>query len=289
MSRIALGTAQFGLHYGVANHIGKTPSDEVNSILALAKKSGIDTLDTAIAYGDSEQSLGNVGVDHFKVVSKLPESPIHLPNIESWVLEQIEASLNRLGSDKLYGLLLHRPSQLLEPQGQKFYKALQSLKQLNLVEKIGISVYSPNELDLLIPRYQFDIVQAPLNLIDKRLLNSGWSKKLFQLGTEIHTRSSFLQGLLLMNPSEIPTKFSRWSPLFVKWHNYLKQKNINAVEACIAYALSIPDIHRVIIGVDSTQQLNEIIKLTNQNSSIAVPDISCDDELLINPSNWSQL
>jgi hypothetical protein len=290
INKLALGTAQFGLNYGIANQVGVVCSGEVSSILALAKNANIDTLDTAIAYGDSEQSLGRAGINGFKVISKLPEMPKNISSIEKWVFEQTESSLIKLCTNKLHGLLLHKPSQLISSnQGPPLYQALQKLKRENLVEKIGISVYSPSELDLIIPQHQFDIVQAPLNLIDRRLVSSGWSKKLWSLGTEIHSRSSFLQGLLLMRSFEIPHKFFRWKTLFQNWHKYLIEKNLSAIEACLAYQFSIPEIHRVILGVDSSEQLKQIIKLDNRNLLSSLPDITSNDELLINPVNWSSL
>lgn len=142
--KLALGTVQFGLEYGVANVVGRPDFHNAASVINLARKLGMDTLDTAIAYGDSESLLGRVGVQDWRVVSKLPAIPENCPNISSWVRQQIQDSLSRLGVSSIYGLLLHCPSQLLEKTGSALFDAVSKLKADGLVSKIGISVYGPD-------------------------------------------------------------------------------------------------------------------------------------------------
>jgi aryl-alcohol dehydrogenase-like predicted oxidoreductase len=219
--KLALGTAQFGLKYGIANQQGQVSHDEAKVVLALARARGMDTLDTAIAYGDSEQRLGEIGIQDWRVVSKLPAIPEGCGDIAQWVVAAVRDSLGRLKVGKLYGLLLHRPQQLLEKNGGQLYSALQQLKQDGLVQKIGISIYDPSELDNLCSSYQLDLVQAPFNIMDQRLIATGWLSRLAKQGTELHVRSVFLQGLLLMTPSDRPKKFDRWTPILSMWHVFL--------------------------------------------------------------------
>ena len=113
MNRLALGTVQFGLNYGIANQQGQVSHDEAKAILDHASAHGIDTLDAAIAYGNSEQRLGEIGVQHWQVVSKLPAIPEGCSDISQWVADSVKESLQRLKIKRLYGLLLHRPQQLL--------------------------------------------------------------------------------------------------------------------------------------------------------------------------------
>ena len=169
MSRLALGTVQFGLNYGVANRSGQVSRSMAKAMLAHALEGGVDMLDTAVAYGESEECLGEIGTGGFKVVSKLPTVPESCPDIDVWVREQINMSLTRLGVKSLYGLLLHRPDQLLEANGKALYIALQRLKEAGKVQKTGVSIYAPDQLTDLASRFRFDIVQAPLNLVDRRL------------------------------------------------------------------------------------------------------------------------
>lgn len=287
--RLALGTVQFGLPYGVANKSGQVSRAEAKLMARLVSENGIDTLDTAMAYGESEKYLGEIGVENFKVVTKLPGMPNRCLDINNWIHEQVSSSLVRLGVGQVYGLLLHKSEDLLGPNGRELYRALDSLKEKGLVMKIGLSIYSPNELEALKNDFSFDLIQAPFNLIDQRLLHSGWMKKLKDSGIEIHTRSTFLQGLLLMKEIDIPPKFSPWKHLWKKWHDWLDENNISALQASLAFSLSFSEIDRVVVGADSHQQLKEIINATSNLLNIDLPNLLSTDENLINPAKWSKL
>jgi aryl-alcohol dehydrogenase-like predicted oxidoreductase len=284
---IALGTVQFGLPYGISNQSGQVSRDAAKSIISLARLSGIDTIDTAIAYGESESCLGEVGLGGFKVVTKLPAMPDSHVDIVSWVRYQIQGSLQRLNESTVYGILLHRSDQLLGPHGKALSQVLRQLKDEGIVQKIGVSIYSPSELDKVMSLCPIDLVQAPFNLVDQRLLTSGWLGKLHDAGVEVHTRSAFLQGLLLMPAAEIPEKFDRWRPLFNTWHNWLVDNNISAVKACISFVQAHPQIDKIVVGVDSIQQLKQLIQVEKERPSSDWPDINCGDENFINPSLWN--
>lgn len=289
-SRLAIGTVQFGLGYGIANQVGQVGLSAVSKIIDKAVAARIDLIDTAIAYGNSEEVLGKVGVAKFNVVSKLPPLPVNHGDIDSWVERQVHNSLKKLGVQSLYGLLLHRSENLLGYSGKKLMNALARLKSNNLVRKVGVSIYDPSELDKVAHLMKIDLVQAPLNVIDRRLETSGWLTRLYQEGVEVHTRSAFLQGLLLMAPNDIPGKFKTWTTLWSNWAAELKKNNVSAVVACLSYPLSLTEIDRVIVGVDSPDQLKEIIdasiiKLPKYNFSSMISE----DQILINPSNWSSL
>ena len=289
MNRLALGTAQLGLTYGIANNSGQISRAEAKAILQIALAEGIDTLDTAIAYGESEACLGEAGVDDFKVVTKLPAIPNGCSDIDRWVNQQVKESLGRLGINNVYGLLLHRSEDLLGSNRYELYRALNFLKEKGLVNKIGISIYSPNELELLATGFSFDLVQAPFNLIDQRLLSSGWMQNLKDRGVEIHSRSVFLQGLLLMSQVDIPTKFLPWNGILKKWHDWLNENNISALQASLAFALSFTHIDRVVVGVDSQSQLLQVLSTENDLKNIEIPNLASEDENLINPTNWAKL
>lgn len=287
--RLALGTAQFGLPYGIANQDGQVTRSAANAMLDLAAANGIDTLDTAIAYGESEACLGEVGTQGFKLVTKLPAVPDGCDDVRGWVQEQVAASLARLGVGVLYGLLLHRPEQLIEPDGKALFHALQGLKETGQVQKVGVSVYSPSELDELIPRYRFDLIQAPFNLVDRRFHATGWLQRLKGEGIEIHTRSAFLQGLLLMPQATRPEKFSSWSELWRTWHEWLSRHNVSALQVCLAFPLSFSEIDCVVVGADSVSQLGQIISAATSAAPVDFPDLHCEAENLINPARWSHL
>lgn len=287
--KLALGTVQFGLDYGVANNQGKTELDEAQAMLEYAAKQGIDTLDTAIAYGNSEETLGKIGVESWQVISKFPEIPKDCDNINVWMEETLLQSFSRLKVNTLYGLLLHRPLQLLEPFGNEIYQGLLVAKQKGLVQKIGISIYDVSELDALCDKYQFDLVQTPFNLLDKRLISSSWMSRLKEKNTEIHVRSIFLQGLLLMDINKRPEKFDHWRNLWTAWDEWLKESNLSAVEACIRYALSISEIDKVIVGADNLNQLKQIIDAANGDIPDVPVELHSNDINLLNPSRWNSL
>jgi aryl-alcohol dehydrogenase-like predicted oxidoreductase len=130
------------------------------------------------------------------------------------------------------------------------------------------------------------LVQAPFNLIDRRIYSSGWLQKLYDRGVEVHTRSAFLQGLMLMPFDEIPEKFKHWWPLFDNWHCWLRDNNISAAKACIDFVQSYQQISKVVVGVTNLQQLEELIQMNKKPLDVNWPSIECLDEGLINPSTW---
>ena len=288
-ARLALGSVQFGLAYGIANQGGQVTRAEAAEIVGIAKAAGVDTIDTAIGYGDSEACLGGIGVADLRVITKLPGLPVGLADVRPWVEKEFAQSLLRLQLTQVYGLLLHRPSDLLGPHGPALFDALTALKDQQKIVKIGISVYSPSELASLTARFDVDLVQAPFNLLDQRLSGSGWLDRLKEKGVEIHTRSVFLQGLLLMPRAHIPSRFERWSGLWDHWHQWLQTSNFTALQACLAFPLSFEQIDRVVVGADSAKQFRQILQVLAVPLSLELPELRCDSEDLINPAIWPSL
>lgn len=287
--KIALGTAQFGLDYGIANRSGRLSKSEAECILRYGRSAGIDTLDTAAAYGNSEAVLGELDVQKWKVVTKLPPVPDNCGNIGHWVGDQVKGSLDRLAKGHLHGLMLHRPGQLLEPWGSELFAALQDQRSAGLTKKIGISVYGVAELEALMEKFEFDIIQAPLNIIDQNLVTSGWAEKLQLSGIELHVRSPFLQGLLLMSADQRPAKFDRWTSIWKIWDDWLLQTGLSPLEACLRYLHSLDCIDQIVVGVDSVLQLKEIVAAASGELPILPLFEPLDDPRLINPSRWNEL
>jgi aryl-alcohol dehydrogenase-like predicted oxidoreductase len=286
--KLALGTVQFGLNYGIANQSGQVTRDEAAQILAVGSAAGIGTLDTAIAYGDSERVLGQIGVAAWTVVSKLPAMPEDLVDVHGWVMDQVTGSLKRLGVARLHALLLHRPDQLFSQQGPAFLGALSALKAEGLVDKIGVSIYEPDELERLFALTRFDLVQAPLSILDRRLVGSGWTTRLKSLGVELHTRSAFLQGLLLMRANERPEKFRRWNGIWETWSQWLGETGLSPLEACLRYPLSVAEVDKVIVGIDSVVQLREILAAASGPMASLPCWPGSADPVLLNPASWSK-
>lgn len=287
--KLALGTVQFGLVYGVANTSGRVSEQEAGVILQCAQACGLDTLDTAIAYGESEAVLGRLGIERWNTVTKLPALPKNCQDVAQWVHEQIQQSMTRLGVSQLHGVLLHRPTQLLEKMGPTLYGALQSIKAKGKTRKIGVSVYGPAELDELFDTYELDLVQAPLNILDRGLVESGWAVRLHDAGVEVHTRSAFLQGLLLVPAAQRPAKFSPWANIWHAWDKWLEQEGLTPLQACLRYVTNLPQIDRVVVGVDTALQLQQIIEAADGKLPTMPEFPDLQDTRLINPASWNEL
>ena len=284
--KLALGTVQFGLPYGLSGRSSGVPYDEAELMVRTAKSAGIELVDTAMSYGSSESCLGKIGMDEMKVVTKissLPDTPGDMANLMG---KQVLGSLERLGLDSLYGLLLHHPSQLFSPEGKRITEGLEGLKKDKLVQKTGVSIYSAEELEKLLDCQAFDVVQLPINILDKRLLSTGLIDRLVATGTEIHARSVFLQGLLLKPFDQIPAYFAPWMQLLRAWHDWLGREGRTALEVCIAYIKSLEVIDYLVVGANSNSQLSEIIAAYDSATTCEFPPIESDDPNLLNPGLW---
>lgn len=282
-SRLALGTVQFGIPYGISNTGGQVPRDAAAAILDAAADAGIDTLDTASADGDSEAVLGDIGVSRFRVFTKLPPLTGDIADPAGWVEREVAASLDRLKRDRLDGLMLHRSGDLERPGGEAIHAAIVSLREQGTIGRIGYSIYEPAELDRLFERFAPDVIQAPFNVFDRRLARSGWLDRLSWAGVEVHTRSAFLQGLLLM--PQRPASFAPFADRFAAWD---EAHGGAPLATALGFTLSMPAIARVVVGVTSVDELAEIVA-AQEAPHRRVPDaLASDDEALVNPSRWSR-
>lgn len=288
-SRLVLGTVQMGLDYGVANQRGRVPPDEARAILQIGRANGIDWLDTAAAYGESEATLGQLGMKDWKVVTKLRAAPADCIDVEAWVREEVAASLRRLGVESVDGLLAHRPDQFLGRMGESIYASLKRLQEEGKVHRIGVSIYEPDDLEPLVSHFDFEMVQAPFNLLDRRMVNSGWLDRCRARGMLVHVRSIFLQGALLLKSADRRKRFSRWVSLWDRYEDWLRTSELTPVEACLRFALLDNRIDGAVVGVDSPSQMQELIEVANNCFSIQPPDFSTTDLDLINPARWNKL
>ena len=284
--KIALGTANFGQKYGLAGKIIKSDK-KIKKIIQFANNSKIKLIDTSNNYGSSETLLGNNNLKNFKIITKLKISNDEKKsnNLENIVFNKVEESLLKLNIKKLYAILLHESNDLKSNKRHKLIKVLKKLKKRNLVSKIGISIYNPKELNFIWPFWKPDIVQCPFNILDRRIYESGWLKKLKKNKTEIHVRSIFLQGLLLQNEKSMPRKFKKWKNIFKKWNNYCKKENISKVQGCVNFIKSFKKISFVIIGFEDIKQVKNIISYF-ENDRKSYTTIACNDIRLIDPRLW---
>jgi len=291
MSKLGLGTAQFGLDYGISSARGSVNLNEVKKILNYAQSKNLGFLDTSPSYGDAEKVLGINNILSFEVITKTRHFDAPKINKHDSIIlnNDLDISLHNLKQKSVYGLLIHNADDLLKSGAENLYRKLVELKVNGKIKKLGVSIYDYNQLISITNFFDIDLVQLPLNIIDRRLTDSGLLKKLLDNDIEIHARSIFLQGLLLMQEKDRPKKFNKWKNLWNLWHEWLNDNQISALEATIRYATSLEDISRVIVGVDSAEQLKEIVTASNGDLPQIPHELIVDDPQLLNPTSWKNL
>ena len=287
--KIGIGTVQFGLDYGISNSGGITSLEEVGKILTVAKKNKIRFLDTAAMYGDSEEVIGKIltNDNDFDIVTKTPRFNETRTTDNPELLElAFQNSLNNMKRSKVYGLLIHDVGDILVEGGNLLIEKMMELKERGFVDKIGISVYSSEQIDMILDRYNIDIIQLPINVLDQRLLVSGHLVRLKEAGIEIHARSAFLQGLLLMKPAALSSYFDSIKPHLKHYFKSLLQYNMTPLRAAISFVVGIDEIDVVVCGVNNHSQLEEICgSMTSIDTSI-FSKFAVFDEDILNPVNW---
>ncbi|HIF11195.1 MAG TPA: hypothetical protein EYQ81_16060 [Sneathiellales bacterium] len=290
-SSLALGTVQFGLDYGITNQAGKPSLHEVKKILATAARGGIDLLDTASGYGDSEAVLGSASdqSEAFSVVTKTPNwGGVPSEDCTKDLAESFEASLRQLEREDLWGLMVHLASDLTSDHGPRIWRGMQSIKASGKVMNIGISFYADDPIDDLIATFRPDFVQLPLNVLDQRLIANGELKRLHEAGIEIHARSVFLQGLLMSRSDDLPNHLHGLKPSLGKFTAICGKAGISQLEGALAFARSVSELSRIVVGVTTSGELEAICRAFNTASvtSLDWKAASCDDPNLVDPRFW---
>jgi aryl-alcohol dehydrogenase-like predicted oxidoreductase len=290
--KLGLGTVQFGLDYGISNVTGKFPESAVRPLLDYAWNAGVRTLDTANAYGDSESVLGRSlnAQKSFAIVTKTV--PLAVNAIASGELDVVErglrSSLERLGTSAVYGILVHNADNLLCPGGTALFELLARWKQTGLVRKIGASVYDAAQLRRLMDAFPLDLVQLPLNVFDQRLIADGSLRTLKGQGVEVHVRSVFLQGLLLMQADELAPPMQRFAPQIAAYRRYLLEADCSPLEASLGFVKHLDDVDVALIGVNSQAQMQECLGAYDRAAPLDLTRFASDDLELLDPRRWSR-
>jgi len=263
---LCLGSAQFGLNYGITNKEGKSSLKEIKEIINYAKQSKIKYIDTAKAYGCAEKVLGKSIKDYkeFKIISKFPKQINQewtLNSLSNWD-DLLFSSLKDLKIKKLYGYLIHNLEDLRNPNFDLLLNWLLTKKRNGIVDKIGVSIYQSHDLKNL-PLENIDIVQLPISIFDQRLIENGTIQNLIDKDITIHARSIFLQGLLLNR--EINTK--NFSKNFIehhkKFHSEIEKNNTTPLNEIFKFTKNLKGIDCIIIGVNTLSELKEIVHVWN--------------------------
>jgi aryl-alcohol dehydrogenase-like predicted oxidoreductase len=286
ISKIVLGTVQLGLNYGINNNLGKPDKAESNKILDLAFVKGIRLLDTAEAYGDSQEIIGDYhkgSINKFDVITKL-SSQRAFENLTSRIVDD----LNALNASSLYCYMFHSYSDFkLHYNGYK--NEIRSLKDSGIIKKNGVSIYTNEEMNDSL-NYDIDLIQLPFNLLDNYTQRGDLIKKARDKGIEVHTRSAFLQGLFFKEIDDLPTSLIELAAPLNSLKEIAKRYKITMGELALSYVMQQKEIDKVLIGVESVDQLER-----NINSvSYQIPDeavkeidnIKVDKIQLLNPAKW---
>ena len=293
MSRLALGTAQFGSDYGITNRSGQVDADQAGRILSLAQECGIDCIDTARFYGDSEAVIGEHRelASDFRIVTKTRTFE-GIGDARGALLVSFAASLQALRRDRISGLLIHDAHDLLGPLGPELWSTLETLKASGQVEKIGVSVYGGEQIDAVLSRFPIDIVQLPFNALDRRLANEGQLEALSRAGVEVHARSIFLQGLLLAPAEDLPAQFVSLRPALQQLDESFARKGLTRIEGLLACGFARKEIARIVIGVTSAEELRSIGEAAARAASAGPMDeaeLPQIDARFLDPSRWAKL
>lgn len=290
---LGLGTVQFGLDYGISNPGGKTPPLEVAAILRMALASGIDLLDTAPAYGDSEQVLGTslAAIAKPRIVTKTPQfntSTVKAADARR-LTEAFAISLKNLRVPSVHGLLVHRVEDLFLPEGHRLFDAMLELRARKLVQKIGASVYSGSQIERALERFDFDLIQLPMNVLDQRLATGDILPALKLRGIEVHARSAFLQGVLLQTPSALPQRFNPIKALLTTYHDWLAGNGLSPAQGALAFMRRQAHVDCTIIGVATANQLSEILAAWQHPipTEMDFRVFACADAHYIDPRLWT--
>jgi|MDSW01.3.fsa_nt_gb aryl-alcohol dehydrogenase-like predicted oxidoreductase len=289
LNKISIGTAQFGLEYGIANKGKKVRIEQVSKILNSAYDKGIRKVDTASSYGDADLVLGSIGLQDWEVSTKIKIDIQNNNNVEEQIENEITKSLSNLKIDYFHNLFLHTQTDLLDEKNEQIFESLQKFKKQRFFLNYGVSFYNPKILKLTTNKYSLDTIQVPINILDRRfipLLKELKNKKDIIF---IQGRSIFLQGLLLMKRNERMHKFSKWNNIFDEFDRWNKENDIEPLQVCINFVDSLDFLNEIIIGVQSLNEFNQIIDSFNCAKSIYPSKIFSNDKYLLEPPNWNNL
>lgn len=288
--KIALGTVQFGLNYGVTNTQGKVHQSEINSILNLAKKANINVIDTANAYGESETALGEYeSLAEFKLITKIPT----LVQESRSIAQIAQHSISNLNQKPLHAILLHDANDLLSPDADKYFDQMLKLKADGLCHKVGVSLYTPEQMFTITARYPIELIQIPFNCFDQRFATIECRNIYSRNNIEVHARSLFLQGTLLSKRHNLHSYFNEFSSAYDDFYNLCDMLNCDPMTLALAVPQQFGFVDQAVLGVCSKLQLEQILLHYSNSQQLTrlttnqLKTLQYEDSRLINPANWS--
>lgn len=290
LARFGLGAAQFGMHYGKFNRDGMPSRASARAILQAAAGIGLSCIDTAHLYGESEAVLGSCvnELDAFSIITKTPIFPNGKIERQDAVKlrNAFYESLRKMRQKSIDGLLVHHAPNLLSDGGDILYEEMLGLKADGLVRRIGVSAYTGEIVEKIHQKFPLDFVQLPINILDRRLTRNGDLLRLSGFGIKIHARSAFLQGLLLATPDLLPGHFDPVKNVLKAFHARVASSGMNPAQVALHYLLRLPEIEKIVVGVESLEQLKNIFEKFPDEIEIDLDEFFTDRVEILNPALW---
>ncbi len=289
-NKIIIGTAQISQNYGI---VRKVSNFDLVEILNYSSSKGIHFIDTSNNYANAHNLIKSYKhKNKFNIIAKISFKKFNFHSLSKKIIDsEFENIFNTLGLKHIYCIMLHESSVLDHKNSNFIIDKLYGLRKQKKIKKIGISIYDISELDKYYS-YNFDIIQGPFNLFDRRVKDSGWLKKINDDKKEFHARSIFLQGLLSQKSiKQIPDKFYLWKDTWNKWFDLHKKYNADPIQSSLSFVLNEMLVDSIILGIDDLSQLKQIIQLceiTKLDSDLLkeINKMKIIDDKLINPKNW---
>lgn len=288
--KLILGAAQFSGGYGFDKAQNTLTKTEIKKIFNYMKDNGINFLDTSLEYNNVNKKIRSYKTKKIKFITKIKFNNDYLENknkkqIKNIIINRLFSSKKEINIKHFHSLLIHNFETLELDNQKKLFDVLLELKKIKELSKIGFSIYDFKKLKITLKRFIPDIIQCPYNIFDRRLNDVDLKKIIRKKKISIHVRSIFLQGLLLLDPVNLPKKFLRWKSKFKKWHDWSKKKDIKKIDAIFSFLKDNKDIDKIIFGVQNLKQLKEVLSLRTKKTKIP-GYLASNDKNLISPNLW---
>ncbi len=275
LNKLIIGTANFNNAYGIKNQFKRISNNEKKLIVKYLKLKNKLVFDTAQAY-KNEKFIGKINFQK-KIYTKV--------KFKKNTNSSISKSFTDLKTEKIHGIMFHNVKDIKGKKGKERFNFLKKLKDSKMIKQIGISIYNPEEIKYFYKKFKIDFIQIPLNVFDQRLIYSAWFKKLKKQKIEIHARSIFLQGLLLLKKKDLPKKFLTFKKIFEKWYKWNKEHNLNQLESCLEF-IHKQNVNKIVIGIDNLEQLKKIIHYKVSKKKYNFSKLRTRKLKLISPYLW---
>ncbi len=275
LNKLIIGTANFNNAYGIKNQFKRLSNNQKKLIINYLKSKKKLVFDTAQAY-ENEKYFGKINFQK-KIYTKV--------KFKRNTNLSISKSFTDLKTKKIHGIMFHNVKDLKGKKGVERFNFLKKLKDSKMIKQIGISIYKPEEIKYFYKKFKIDFIQIPLNVFDQRLIYSAWFKRLKKKKIEIHARSIFLQGLLLLKKKDLPKKFLMFKKIFDKWYKWNKEHNLNQLESCLEF-IHKQKVNKIVIGIDNLEQLKKIINYKATKKKYNFSKLKTRELDLISPYLW---